>query len=148
MSHPTSSQTSQSSTRPSTSEARPSHRGNFATRLGIILATAGSSVGLGNIWRFPVETGEHGGAAFILIYLACVILLGVPMMTAEFIIGRHTHTDIATAYERLSRLSSQSFKFSRPHGESRRGVFQYFNFSMFNPGYAGILCVTLILFGC
>ena len=63
-------------------------RGHFATKLGIILATAGSSVGLGNIWRFPVETGENGGAAFILVYLLCVIFLGVPMMTAEFIIGR------------------------------------------------------------
>ena len=102
-----------------------SNRGSFATRLGIILATAGSSVGLGNIWRFPVETGEHGGAAFILIYLLCVIFLGVPMMTAEFIIGRRTHKDIASAYESLSRLPSQSSNIPPPHGESRRGAFHF-----------------------
>ena len=97
-------------------------RGSFATKLGIILATAGSSVGLGNIWRFPVETGQNGGAAFILVYLACVLFLGIPMMTAEFIVGRHTHTDIATAYQRLAPRQPWHLA-----------------------GYAGILCVTLIL---
>ena len=51
-------------------------RGNFGSKLGIILATAGSAVGLGNIWRFPYMTGQNGGAAFILIYLVCIILLG------------------------------------------------------------------------
>ena len=110
------------------------HRGNFATRLGIILATAGSSVGLGNIWRFPVETGQHGGAAFILIYLACVIFLGVPMMTAEFIIGRRTHTDIASAYEKLAKESSSLN--SKP--SSLNSLWPL-------TGYAGMLCVTLIL---
>ncbi len=53
-------------------------RGNFGSKLGIILATAGSAVGLGNIWRFPYMTGQNGGAAFILIYLVCIILLGLP----------------------------------------------------------------------
>lgn len=53
-------------------------RGHFATNIGIILATAGSAVGLGNIWRFPYLVGEDGGAAFILVYLVCVILLGIP----------------------------------------------------------------------
>ena len=99
-----------------------SNRGSFATRLGIILATAGSSVGLGNIWRFPVETGEHGGAAFILIYLLCVIFLGVPMMTAEFIIGRRTHKDIASAYQELAPRQP-----------------------WYLTGFAGMICVTLIL---
>ena len=112
------------------------HRGNFASRLGIILATAGSSVGLGNIWRFPVETGEHGGAAFILIYLACVIFLGVPMMTAEFIIGRRTHTDIASAYETLVR--------ENPLKPSQNWL-SIFKSLWPLTGYAGMLCVTLIL---
>ena len=49
-------------------------RGNFATKMGIVLATAGSAVGLGNVWRFPYMTGENGGAVFILIYLFCVLL--------------------------------------------------------------------------
>ena len=58
-------------------------RANFGSKLGVILASAGSAVGLGNIWRFPFETGNHGGAAFILIYLVCVLLLGIPIMVAE-----------------------------------------------------------------
>ena len=64
-------------------------RANFGSKLGVILASAGSAVGLGNIWRFPYETGNHGGAAFILIYLACVLILGIPIMVSEFLIGRH-----------------------------------------------------------
>ena len=52
-------------------------RANFGSKLGVILASAGSAVGLGNIWRFPYETGNHGGAAFILIYLGCILLLGI-----------------------------------------------------------------------
>ena len=64
-------------------------RANFGSKLGVILASAGSAVGLGNIWRFPFETGNHGGAAFILIYLVCVLILGIPIMIAEFLIGRH-----------------------------------------------------------
>lgn len=97
-------------------------RGNFASKIGIVLATAGSAVGLGNIWRFPVETGENGGAAFILIYLVCVCVLGIPMMTAEFVLGRRTHTNIASAYKQLA-----------PHQP------------WFLTGYAGMVCVTLIL---
>ncbi len=53
-------------------------RGSFGTKIGVILATAGSAVGLGNIWRFPYMTGENGGAAFIFIYLICVFILGIP----------------------------------------------------------------------
>ena len=65
-------------------------RGKFGTKLGVVLATAGSAVGLGNIWRFPYMTGQDGGAAFILVYLACVMILGIPGMIAEFIVGRHS----------------------------------------------------------
>ena len=63
-----------------------SDRANFGSKLGVILASAGSAVGLGNIWRFPFETGNHGGAAFILVYLVCVLILGIPIMIAEFLI--------------------------------------------------------------
>jgi len=63
-------------------------RASFSTNLGVIAATAGSSIGLGNIWRFPYETGQNGGAAFILIYIICVLVLAMPVMMAEFIIGR------------------------------------------------------------
>lgn len=77
-------------------------RGGFGSKLGAILAAAGSAVGLGNIWRFPTETGENGGGAFILIYILCVLLLGMPVMISEFIIGRHSHANTATAYKKLA----------------------------------------------
>ena len=81
--------------------ARLSHN-NFKSRLGIILATAGSAVGLGNIWRFPYMTGENGGAAFILLYILFILLLGIPGMICEFIVGRHAGTNAVRAYGRLS----------------------------------------------
>ena len=77
-------------------------RVNFGSRLGIILATAGSAVGLGNIWRFPYMAGQNGGAAFIIIYVCCVLLLGIPCMVNEFIIGRHGASNTARAYTKLS----------------------------------------------
>ena len=77
-------------------------RGNFGSKLGIVLATAGSAVGLGNVWRFPYMAGENGGAAFILIYIACILVLGVPGMVSEFIVGRHGQANAAKAYDLLS----------------------------------------------
>lgn len=77
-------------------------RANFGSKLGVILASAGSAVGLGNIWRFPYETGNHGGAAFILIYLGCIFLLGLPIMIAEFLIGRRSRANTARAYQKLA----------------------------------------------
>ena len=73
-------------------------RGNFGSKLAIVLATAGSAVGLGNVWRFPFMTGQNGGAAFILIYFACVLLLGIPGMVSEFIVGRYSQANAARAY--------------------------------------------------
>ena len=78
------------------------NRANFGSKLGVILASAGSAVGLGNIWRFPYETGEHGGAAFILIYLCCVLFMGIPIMSAEFLIGRRSRANTARAYQVLA----------------------------------------------
>lgn len=77
-------------------------RGNFGTELGMILATAGGAVGLGNVWRFPYMTGENGGAAFILVYICCVLMLGIPCMLSEFIIGRHGASNTYRAYSLLS----------------------------------------------
>ena len=77
-------------------------RGNFASRLGIILATAGSAVGLGNVWRFPFMAGQSGGAAFIIVYVGCILLLGIPGMTSEFIIGRRSQANAARAYVMVS----------------------------------------------
>ncbi len=78
------------------------NRGNFGSKLGIILATAGSAVGLGNVWRFPFMAGHNGGAAFIVIYFGCILLLGIPGMVSEFIIGRHSQSNAARAYHHIS----------------------------------------------
>ncbi len=79
-----------------------SDRVSFGSKVGAILAAAGSAVGLGNIWRFPYETGNHGGAAFILIYLGCVLLMGLPIMIAEFTVGRHSKASTGKAYQVLA----------------------------------------------
>ena len=74
----------------------------FATRLGGIAAAVGSAVGFGNIWRFPYITGRDGGAAFLLIYIVAVLLLGIPMMIAEFSIGRSAHRNVVDAYRKAA----------------------------------------------
>lgn len=79
-----------------------SERGNFGSQLGAVLASAGSAVGLGNIWRFPTEVGKGGGAAFILIYLAAIFLLAMPVMVSEFVIGRSSRSNAIGAFQRLA----------------------------------------------
>ncbi len=76
-------------------------RGKFSGRIGFIAAAAGSAVGLGNIWRFPYETGENGGAAFLLIYLICMVLIGFPVMVGEISIGRNTQLNAFGAYKKI-----------------------------------------------
>ena len=77
-------------------------RASFSSKLGVILETAGSAVGLGNIWRFPYMTGQNGGAVFIMIYVLCVLLLGIPCMVSEFIIGRHGQANTARSFRKMS----------------------------------------------
>ena len=77
------------------------NRAQFATRLGIIATTVGSAVGLGNIWRFPYEAGNNGGGAFLICYLLCIILLGIPVLCAEFAIGRTSRSNIFGAFHQL-----------------------------------------------
>lgn len=77
-------------------------RGNFGSKIGAVLAAAGSAVGLGNIWRFPTECGSNGGAAFILIYILCVLLLAMPVMVAEFVIGRASRSNTVASYRVLA----------------------------------------------
>ena len=76
-----------------------STRVSFGSKIGIILATAGSAVGLGNIWRFPTMAGQDGGSAFIILYLVCTLMLGIPGMIAEFIIGRNGASNALRAYD-------------------------------------------------
>ena len=76
-------------------------RETLASRLGFILLSAGCAIGLGNVWRFPYITGQYGGAVFVLIYLLCLILIGVPVMVMEFAIGRASGKNIAGALKDL-----------------------------------------------
>ena len=86
-----------------------SKRAQFATKMGVIAASVGSAVGLGNIWRFPYEAGAHGGSAFIFIYILCVLLLGIPVIIAEFVIGRSTHKNANSAIKSLAPGSKFHF---------------------------------------
>jgi len=76
-------------------------RALWASRLGFILAAAGSAVGLGNIWKFPYIAGQNGGGAFVLVYLVCIAIVGLPIMMAELMIGRHTRRDAVGAFIQL-----------------------------------------------
>ena len=79
-----------------------SERGSFGSQLGVILASAGSAVGLGNIWRFPTEVGKGGGAAFILIYLCFIFLFAMPVMISEFVVGRSARSNAIGAFHKLA----------------------------------------------
>ncbi|MCM1337541.1 MAG: sodium-dependent transporter [Candidatus Amulumruptor caecigallinarius] len=87
--------------KPEGTPGRGSGRAQFATRLGVIATTVGSAVGLGNIWRFPYEAGVHGGGAFMAIYLFFIFVVGVPVVTAEFIIGRSSGANVYGAFKAL-----------------------------------------------
>ena len=80
-----------------------SNRENFASNLTAILALAGSAIGLGNIWRFPYMVGEYGGAAFIIVYLAFSLLISLPIMLSESIIGRRSRSNTFGALRKLSK---------------------------------------------
>jgi len=78
-----------------------SDRGQWSSQLGFILAAAGSAIGLGNIWRFPYSAGENGGGAFVLVYLVCVLALGLPVMLLEISLGRATQKNPVGAIRTL-----------------------------------------------
>lgn len=77
-------------------------RATFGSKLGVILVSVGSAVGLGNIWRFPYIAGEGGGGAFLIIYLLCLLIMGIPVLTAEFFVGKYTHLNAVGAYRKLA----------------------------------------------
>ena len=76
-------------------------REKFGSRLGFILISAGCAIGLGNVWRFPYITGEYGGAAFVLLYLLFLVILGLPVMVMEFAVGRASQRSSALAFDKL-----------------------------------------------
>lgn len=82
---------------------RSSIHGQWSTRWAFILAATGSAVGLGNIWRFPYETGEHGGGAFVLVYLLCIAIVGLPILMAETLLGRRGRQSPINAMRVLAR---------------------------------------------
>ena len=86
----------------------PTNRGTFRSNLGFILAASGSAVGLGNIWKFPYIAGEYGGGAFVLVYLACIAVVGLPLLYAEMIIGRRGGRDVLGSLKKLTASSGDA----------------------------------------
>lgn len=82
-------------------------REHWSGRVGFVLAAAGSAIGLGNIWKFPFITGVNGGGAFVLIYLGCILLLGLPVMLCELAVGRRTGCDVYGAFQKLKNPDSK-----------------------------------------
>lgn len=80
----------------------PADRDSFGSRFGVIAATAGSAIGLGNIWRFPYVAGENGGGAFLIIYLGFIVLIGIPVMLSEFTIGRSAQRNVFGSFRKLA----------------------------------------------
>ena len=81
--------------------AEEKKRETLGSRLGFLLLSAGCAIGLGNVWRFPYITGKYGGAAFVLIYLVFLVILGLPVMVCEFAVGRASRKSMAEAFKTL-----------------------------------------------
>ena len=76
-------------------------RESFGSRLGFLLVSAGCAIGIGNVWRFPYITGQDGGGLFVLIYLICLLIMGVPVLTMELAVGRASRKSAVLAYRTL-----------------------------------------------
>ena len=85
------------------SEKMSENRGSFTSRIGFVLAAAGSAVGLGNIWRFPYLAAKNGGGIFLLIYILLVLTVGIALMTAEITLGRKTGLSVCSAFKKLNK---------------------------------------------
>lgn len=84
-------------------------RNRFSSRFGFILISAGCAIGLGNVWRFPYVVGQNGGALFVLIYLFFLVLLGAPIMTMEFAVGRASQKSVVSSYKQLDKRPQWRF---------------------------------------
>ena len=82
-------------------------RESFSSRLGFLLISAGCAIGLGNVWRFPYITGKYGGAAFVLVYLLFLVIMGLPVMVMEFAVGRASQRSIALSFQTLEPKGSR-----------------------------------------
>ena len=83
------------------------NREKLGSRLGFILLSAGCAIGCGNVWKFPTMCGQNGGAGFVLIYLLCLVILGLPVMTMEFAIGRASQKSPIKMYQQLEKPKSK-----------------------------------------
>ena len=82
-------------------------RERFGSRMGFILVSAGCAIGIGNVWKFPYICGAYGGAAFILIYLIFLLILGIPVLVCEFAVGRGSKKSVAVSFEKLAPKNSR-----------------------------------------
>ena len=84
------------------SKSSSNPREQWSSKASFILAAAGSAVGLGNIWKFPYIAGENGGAAFLFIYMICIVMIGLPILNIEILLGRATQKNPVGAFKALS----------------------------------------------
>ena len=82
-------------------------RENFQSRLGFLLVSAGCAIGIGNVWKFPYVTGQNGGGVFVLCYLLCLLVMGVPVLTMELAVGRASRRSAVQAYYKLEKPGSK-----------------------------------------
>ena len=78
-------------------------REGFSSRIGFILVSAGSAIGIGNVWKFPYMAGKFGGGIFVLFYLLFLVLMGVPVLTCELAVGRASRLSAVGAYRKLEK---------------------------------------------
>ncbi len=113
-------------------------REKLSSRLGFILISAGCAIGLGNVYRFPIITGAYGGAAFVLVYILFLLLLGIPVMTAELSVGRASQRSIATSFDSLEK-PGQKWHFMK-----YLGIAGNYLLMMFYTVIAGWMCVYFV----
>ena len=98
-------------TQASTTAGIPEGREGFSNRLGFLLISAGCAIGLGNIWRFPYITGEYGGAAFVLLIVFFLAVLGLPVLVMEFAVGRASYRSTARSFDALEPRGTKWHRF-------------------------------------
>lgn len=116
-------------------------REKFSSRLGFLLISAGCAIGLGNVWRFPFITGKYGGAAFVLLYLAFLVLLGLPIMVMEFAVGRASNKSAALSFD---TLENQGTKWHWHKYSSLAGNYLLMMFYTTIAGWMLIYCVKML----
>ncbi|MXO64643.1 sodium-dependent transporter [Altericroceibacterium endophyticum] len=128
-----------------------SGKDHWSSRTAFILAAIGSAVGLGNLWRFPSEAGANGGGAFVLFYIFCVVLIGLPVLLSETLIGRHGQADAPESVRRIARESGAATQWSILAGLGVFAAFLVVSFYCVVGGwvlyYIGVFCNDLVQTG-